>query len=56
MIFLTGKVVVDDGGATVIVDIQTVCKGRSHSRTDSHGGLAFSLAVFRPLQVGWISK
>jgi len=44
MIFLTGKVVVDDGSVlTEVVDIQTVCKGqkRTETHTDSHGGFSF---------------
>lgn len=44
MIFLSGKVVVDDGTVvTESADIQTICKGqkRTETHTDSHGGFSF---------------
>jgi len=46
MIFLTGKVVIDDGSAlTESVSIQTVCKGqkRTETHTDSHGNFSFQI-------------
>lgn len=45
-VFLTGKVVVDDGSTpTDPVSIQTLCKGqkRTEAHTDSHGGFSFQL-------------
>jgi tetratricopeptide (TPR) repeat protein len=47
-IFLTGKVVIDDGSVlTESVSIQTVCKGRRHTEThtDSHGGFSFQFGT-----------
>jgi tetratricopeptide (TPR) repeat protein len=44
MIFLTGKVVIDDGSVlTESVSIQSVCKGqkRTETHTDSHGSFSF---------------
>lgn len=46
MIFLSGKVVVDDGSVlTESAAIQTVCKGQKHTetRTDAHGNFSFQL-------------
>ncbi len=43
-VFLSGKVVIDDGSVLAeSVSIQTVCKGRRHTEThtDSHGGFSF---------------
>ena len=43
-IFLTGKVVIDDGSAlTESATIQTICRGKKHSEThtDSHGNFSF---------------
>jgi tetratricopeptide (TPR) repeat protein len=45
-VFLTGKVVVDDGSSlTDPVSIQTLCKGqkRTEAHTDSHGSFSFQL-------------
>jgi tetratricopeptide (TPR) repeat protein len=45
-VFLSGKVVVDDGSSlTDPVAIQTLCKGqkRTEAHTDSHGGFSFQL-------------
>ena len=44
MIFLAGKVVIDDGSLlTESADIQTICKGqkRTETHTDSHGSFSF---------------
>jgi tetratricopeptide (TPR) repeat protein len=46
LVFLSGKVVVDDGSTiTDSVAIQTVCRGQRHTEThtDSHGNFAFQL-------------
>lgn len=44
MVFLSGRVVVDDGSVlTESASIQTVCRGqkRTETHTDSHGGFSF---------------
>ena len=50
-IFLSGKVVLDDGTApTESATIQTVCKGqkRNETHTDSHGGFSFQFGGHPP--------
>jgi tetratricopeptide (TPR) repeat protein len=55
MIFLSGKVVIDDGSMlTEVADIQTVCKGqkRTETHTDSHGGFSFQFGSLSAISSG----
>jgi Tetratricopeptide repeat len=56
MIFLSGKVALDDGSAlSESADIQTICKGqkRTETHTDAHGGFSFQFGSRTPASSGY---